>query len=66
MRTIRGQSQTAQLDLLSETYQRAMERGVRLERRLKREPAAVAAPIAVVDERGARVGSLSVPLPAAR
>jgi VWFA-related protein len=58
-----GQIQTAQLDLLPETYQRALEQGVQLELRLKREPAAVAVRIAVVDERGARVGSLSVPLP---
>jgi VWFA-related protein len=61
-----GQIQTAQLDLLPETYQRALEQGVRLELRLKREPDAVAVRVAVVDERGARVGSLSVPLPAAR
>jgi VWFA-related protein len=61
-----GQSQTAQLDLLPATYQRALEQGVRLELRLKREPAAVAVRIAVVDEGGARVGSLSVPLPPAR
>jgi hypothetical protein len=58
-----GQSQTAQLDLLPATYQRALEQGVRLELRLKREPSAVAVRVAVVDERGARVGSLSVPLP---
>jgi VWFA-related protein len=58
-----GQSQTAQLDLLPETYQRALEQGVRLELRLKREPSAVAVRVAVVDERGAHVGSLSVPLP---
>jgi hypothetical protein len=43
-----------------------LEQGVRLELRLKREPAAVAVRIAVVDEGGARVGSLSVPLPPAR
>jgi VWFA-related protein len=61
-----GQSQTAQLDLLPATYQRALEQGVRLELRLKREPSAVAVRIAVVDERGAHVGSLSVPLPPAR
>jgi VWFA-related protein len=61
-----GQSQTAQLDLLPATYQRALEQGVRLELRLKREPSAVAVRIAVVDERGTRVGSLSVPLPLAR
>jgi VWFA-related protein len=58
-----GQSQTAQLDLLPASYQRALEQGVRLELRLKREPSAVAVRIAVVDERGARVGSLSAPLP---
>jgi VWFA-related protein len=58
-----GQIQTAQLDLLPATYQRALEQGVRLELRLKREPSAVAVRVAVVDERGARVGSLSVPLP---
>jgi VWFA-related protein len=61
-----GQSQTAQLDLPPATYQRALEQGVRLELRLKREPDAVAMRIAVADERGARVGSLSVPLPPAR
>jgi VWFA-related protein len=58
-----GLTQTAQLDLLPETYQRALEQGVRLELKMKREPAAVAVRVAVVDERGARVGSLSVPLP---
>ena len=58
-----GQSQTAQLDLLPGTYQRALEQGVRLELKMKREPSAVAVRVAVVDERGARVGSLSVPLP---
>jgi hypothetical protein len=34
-----------------------------LELKMKREPSAVAVRIAVVDERGARVGSLSLPLP---
>jgi VWFA-related protein len=58
-----GQSQTAQLDLRPETYQRALAQGLRLEMRLKREPDAVAVRVAVVDERGAHVGSLSVPLP---
>jgi hypothetical protein len=58
-----GQSQTAQLDLLPETYQRALEQGVRLELKMKREPSAIAMRVAVVDERGAHVGSLSVPLP---
>jgi hypothetical protein len=58
-----GVTQTAQLDLLPETYQRALEQGVRLELKMKREPSAVAVRVAVVDERGARVGSLSVPLP---
>jgi VWFA-related protein len=57
-----GVSQTVELDLLPETYQKALERGLRLELRLKREPAAVAVRIGVVDDRGARVGSLSVPL----
>jgi VWFA-related protein len=58
-----GQIQTAQLDLLPATYQRALEQGVRLELKMKREPSAVAVRVAVVDERGARVGSVSVPLP---
>jgi VWFA-related protein len=58
-----GVTQTAQLDLRPETYQRALEQGLRLELRLKREPDAVAVRVAVVDERGAHVGSLSVPLP---
>jgi VWFA-related protein len=58
-----GVTQTAQLDLLPETYQRALEQGVRLELKMKREPSAVTVRVAVVDERGARVGSLSVPLP---
>ena len=58
-----GVTQTAQLDLLPETYQRALEQGVRLELKMKREPSAVAVRVAVVDERGGRVGSLSVPLP---
>jgi VWFA-related protein len=57
-----GVSQTVQLDLLPETYQKALEQGLRLELRLKRAPAAVAVRIGVVDDRGARVGSLSVPL----
>jgi VWFA-related protein len=58
-----GVTQTAQLDLLPATYQRALEQGVRLELKMKREPSAVAVRVAVVDERGVRVGSLSVPLP---
>ena len=57
-----GVSQTALLDLLPETYQKALEQGLRLELRLKRQPAAVAVRVAVVEERGGHVGSLSVPL----
>ena len=57
-----GVSQTVQLDLLPATYQKALEQGLRLELRLKRDPAAVAVRVGVVDDRGARVGSLSVPL----
>jgi hypothetical protein len=34
-----GASQTVELDLLPETYQKALEQGLRLELRLKREPA---------------------------
>jgi hypothetical protein len=51
------------VDLPQASYQRALEQGVRLELRIHRDPSAVAMRIAVVDERGARVGSLSVPLP---
>jgi hypothetical protein len=54
--------ETAQLDLLPETYQRALEQGLRLEMKLKREPGAVAVRLAVVEERGGHAGSVSVPL----
>jgi hypothetical protein len=59
-----GPSRTAPVDLPQESYQKALEQGVRLELRIHRDPAAVGLRVAVVDERGARVGALSVPLPA--
>jgi VWFA-related protein len=58
-----GPSRTVPVDLPQASYQKALEQGVRLELRIHRNPASVAMRIAVVDERGARVGSLSVPLP---
>jgi VWFA-related protein len=58
-----GPSRTVPVDLPQASYQNALEQGVRLELRIHRDPSAVALRVAVVDERGARVGSLSVPLP---
>jgi hypothetical protein len=58
-----GVAQAVQLDLRPETYQRTMAEGLRLEVRLKREPAAVAVRVGVVEEHGGHVGSVSVPLP---
>jgi VWFA-related protein len=58
-----GPSRTVPVDLPQASYQEALKQGVRLELRIHRDPSAVAMRIAVVDERGARVGSLSVPLP---
>jgi VWFA-related protein len=58
-----GPSRVVPVDLPQAEYQKALERGVPLELRIHRDPASVALRVAVVDERGARVGSLSVPLP---
>jgi VWFA-related protein len=60
-----GVGQTVQLDLTPETYQRALEQGLRFEMKLKREPAAIALRVGVIDARGGRVGSLMVPLASA-
>jgi VWFA-related protein len=61
-----GPSRRVPVDLTQEGYQKAMEQGVRLELRIHRDPASVALRIAVADERGGRVGSLSAKLPPAR
>jgi VWFA-related protein len=58
-----GPSRTVPVDLPQASYQNALQQGVRLELRIHRDSSAVALRVAVVDERGARVGSLSVPLP---
>lgn len=57
-----GMHQEAELNLEPGTYQRALEHGLTFEMQFKREPAAVAVRIAVTDERGGHVGSVSVPL----
>jgi len=51
-----GVSQTVQLDLLPETYQKALEQGLRLELRLKRAAAAVAVRIGVGRRPGRACG----------
>jgi VWFA-related protein len=62
--TFGGTRQAATLALSPEAYQRALKGGLRFDLRMKREPKASALRIGVVDERGGRAGSLSVPLPA--
>lgn len=57
-------NQAANLALSPEAYQRALKVGLRFDLHMKREPKASALRIGVVDERGGRAGSLSVPLPA--
>ena len=59
-----GETQTAQLDLLPETYRMALTEGLKLEMKLKRNPAASAVRVAVADEKSGRTGSLTFPLPA--
>jgi VWFA-related protein len=61
-----GMSQAAEINLEPATYQRALEQGLEFHMQFKREPAAVSVRIGVVDQRGAKVGSLSVPLPPGR
>jgi VWFA-related protein len=58
-----GVSQAAELNLTQTTYRQALQQGLPFEMKFQREPAAVAVRIAVVDEHGARAGSLSVSLP---
>jgi hypothetical protein len=57
-------NQAAKLALSREAYQRALKVGLRFDLHMKREAQASALRIGVVDERGGRAGSLSVPLPA--
>jgi VWFA-related protein len=61
-----GITQAAELNLAPATYQRALAQGLTFQMKLSREPSAVAVRIAVVDERGTHVGSLSVALPPRR
>jgi VWFA-related protein len=56
-------SRAVPVDLTQASYQEALQQGVRLELRIHRDPAAIALRIAVADERGGRVGSLSARLP---
>jgi VWFA-related protein len=58
-----GVTQTAQLDLLPETYQQALTQGLLIHMPLKRGPAAIAVRVGVVDEGSGRVGSLTLPVP---
>ena len=61
--TFGGTRQAANLALSQEAYQRALKVGLRFDLQVKREAKASALRIGVVDERGGRAGSLSVPLP---
>jgi len=58
-----GVNQAAKLNLEEATYQRDLQQGLPFEMKFRREPAAVAVRIGVVDERGTHTGSVSVPLP---
>jgi VWFA-related protein len=64
--TFGGTRQAANLALSQEAYQRALKGGLRFDLHVKREAKASALRIGVVDERGGRAGSLSVPLPVVR
>ena len=57
-----GISQAAEISLEQATYERALQQGLQFDMKLPRNPAAVAVRIVVVDDRGANVGSLSVPI----
>ena len=61
-----GVHQAAKIDLEQATYQRVLQQGLPFEMKFKREPAAVAVRIGVVDARGGHAGSLSVRLPPLR
>jgi VWFA-related protein len=61
-----GVTQSAAINLQPATYRRALAQGLDFHMKFKRQPAAAAVRIGVVDERGGNVGSLSVPLPRAR
>jgi VWFA-related protein len=58
-----GVNQSAEINLLQETYERDLVQGMPFEMKFPREPSAIAVRIGVVDERGAHRGSVSVPLP---
>ncbi len=60
-----GVGRTVQVNLTQETYQRALAQGLRLQMKLKPDPAAIALRVGVLDERGGRVGALVVPLASA-
>jgi VWFA-related protein len=61
-----GVTQSAAINLQPATYRRALAQGLDFHMKFKRQPAAVAVRIGVVDERGGNAGSLSVPLPLKR
>jgi VWFA-related protein len=61
-----GVTQSAAINLQPATYRRALAQGLDFHMKFKRQPAAVAVRIGVVDERGGNAGSLSVPLPPRR
>ena len=61
-----GVTQSAAINLQPATYRRALAQGLDFHMKFKRQPAAVAVRIGVVDERGGNAGSLSVPLPPKR
>jgi VWFA-related protein len=61
-----GVTQSAAINLQPTTYRRALAQGLDFHMKFKRQPAAVAVRIGVVDERGGNAGSLSVPLPPKR
>jgi hypothetical protein len=58
-----GVTQAAEINLQAATYQRALAQGLDFHMKFKRDPAAVAVRIEVVDERGRSVGSPTVLLP---
>ena len=57
-----GIQQTAELNLEAATYHRALQQGLPIDMKFQRATDAVAVRIGVVDERGDRVGSVSVAL----
>ena len=58
-----GIQQTAELNLDSATYQRALQQGLPLEMKFQRVTGAIAIRLGVVDERGTHIGSVVVALP---